>query len=231
MTSPQPGDAGESGPWWGTAAAATQCEGAAPRADWAGWEAEGRAPGVARRQRLPHPLRRRLRPAGRARRPPPPPHGRVGPPGARGPGGGTTTRSPTCGGCSAAARAVGRRRRGRACCTDRRPGWFTDDQRGLARRQGRAHLGPPRRPGGRGDRRPGGRAGSRSTSPSWRPASATATARSLRAGANDDDHRDARAALLAAEAEAARLLRSGPAPGGRRRPARRPARAATTCWS
>jgi beta-glucosidase/6-phospho-beta-glucosidase/beta-galactosidase len=31
-------------PWWGTAAAATQCEGAAPRADWAGWEAEGRAP-------------------------------------------------------------------------------------------------------------------------------------------------------------------------------------------
>jgi beta-glucosidase/6-phospho-beta-glucosidase/beta-galactosidase len=30
--------------WWGTAAAATQCEGAAPRADWAGWEAEGRAP-------------------------------------------------------------------------------------------------------------------------------------------------------------------------------------------
>ena len=31
-------------PWWGTGAAATQCEGAAPRADWAGWEAEGRAP-------------------------------------------------------------------------------------------------------------------------------------------------------------------------------------------
>ena len=30
--------------WWGTGAAATQCEGAAPRADWAGWEAEGRAP-------------------------------------------------------------------------------------------------------------------------------------------------------------------------------------------
>jgi beta-glucosidase len=30
--------------WWGTAAAATQCEGAAPRSDWAGWEAEGRAP-------------------------------------------------------------------------------------------------------------------------------------------------------------------------------------------
>jgi beta-glucosidase len=33
-----------SAPWWGTAAAATQCEGAAPRADWAGWEAEGRVP-------------------------------------------------------------------------------------------------------------------------------------------------------------------------------------------
>lgn len=32
------------GPWWGTAAAATQCEGAPPRADWARWEAEGRAP-------------------------------------------------------------------------------------------------------------------------------------------------------------------------------------------
>ncbi|HET6950500.1 MAG TPA: family 1 glycosylhydrolase [Acidimicrobiales bacterium] len=31
-------------PWWGTAAADTQCEGAAPRSDWAGWEAEGRAP-------------------------------------------------------------------------------------------------------------------------------------------------------------------------------------------
>jgi beta-glucosidase/6-phospho-beta-glucosidase/beta-galactosidase len=31
-------------PWWGTGAAATQCEGAPPRADWAGWEAEGRAP-------------------------------------------------------------------------------------------------------------------------------------------------------------------------------------------
>ncbi|HEX6424897.1 MAG TPA: family 1 glycosylhydrolase [Acidimicrobiales bacterium] len=32
------------GAWWGTAAAATQCEGAALRADWARWEAEGRAP-------------------------------------------------------------------------------------------------------------------------------------------------------------------------------------------
>jgi beta-glucosidase/6-phospho-beta-glucosidase/beta-galactosidase len=31
-------------PWWGTAAAATQCEGAAPGSDWAGWEAEGRVP-------------------------------------------------------------------------------------------------------------------------------------------------------------------------------------------
>jgi beta-glucosidase/6-phospho-beta-glucosidase/beta-galactosidase len=31
-------------PWWGTAAAATQCEGAAPRSDWAGWEAGGLAP-------------------------------------------------------------------------------------------------------------------------------------------------------------------------------------------
>jgi beta-glucosidase/6-phospho-beta-glucosidase/beta-galactosidase len=30
--------------WWGTGAAATQCEGAAPRSDWAGWEAEGRVP-------------------------------------------------------------------------------------------------------------------------------------------------------------------------------------------
>jgi beta-glucosidase/6-phospho-beta-glucosidase/beta-galactosidase len=32
------------GPWWGTGAAATQCEGAAPRADWAGWESDGRVP-------------------------------------------------------------------------------------------------------------------------------------------------------------------------------------------
>jgi beta-glucosidase/6-phospho-beta-glucosidase/beta-galactosidase len=31
-------------PWWGVGAAATQCEGAAPRADWAGWEAEGWVP-------------------------------------------------------------------------------------------------------------------------------------------------------------------------------------------
>lgn len=31
-------------PWWGVGAAATQCEGAAPRADWAGWEAEGHVP-------------------------------------------------------------------------------------------------------------------------------------------------------------------------------------------
>ena len=30
--------------WWGTGAAATQCEGAAPSADWARWEAEGRVP-------------------------------------------------------------------------------------------------------------------------------------------------------------------------------------------
>jgi beta-glucosidase/6-phospho-beta-glucosidase/beta-galactosidase len=35
---------GDETAWWGTAAAATQCEGAAPRSDWAGWEAEGRAP-------------------------------------------------------------------------------------------------------------------------------------------------------------------------------------------
>jgi beta-glucosidase/6-phospho-beta-glucosidase/beta-galactosidase len=34
----------EATPWWGTGAAATQCEGAAPRGDWAGWEAEGRVP-------------------------------------------------------------------------------------------------------------------------------------------------------------------------------------------
>ena len=39
MDAPSP-----SAPWWGTAAAATQCEGAAPRSDWAGWEAEGRVP-------------------------------------------------------------------------------------------------------------------------------------------------------------------------------------------
>jgi beta-glucosidase/6-phospho-beta-glucosidase/beta-galactosidase len=35
------------GVWWGTGAAATQCEGAAPRSDWAGWEADGRAPASA----------------------------------------------------------------------------------------------------------------------------------------------------------------------------------------
>jgi beta-glucosidase len=34
----------DTSPWWGTGAAATQCEGAAPRSDWAGWEAERRVP-------------------------------------------------------------------------------------------------------------------------------------------------------------------------------------------
>jgi beta-glucosidase/6-phospho-beta-glucosidase/beta-galactosidase len=38
------GDVNATGPWWGTAAAATQCEGSAPRSDWAAWEAEGRVP-------------------------------------------------------------------------------------------------------------------------------------------------------------------------------------------
>ena len=38
------GDVNTTGPWWGTGAAATQCEGSAPRSDWAGWEAEGRVP-------------------------------------------------------------------------------------------------------------------------------------------------------------------------------------------
>jgi beta-glucosidase len=37
-------DSADDRPWWGTAAAATQCEGAAPRSDWAGWEAEGFVP-------------------------------------------------------------------------------------------------------------------------------------------------------------------------------------------
>lgn len=41
---PPPEAAGDERPWWGVGAAATQCEGAAPRADWAGWEAEGRVP-------------------------------------------------------------------------------------------------------------------------------------------------------------------------------------------
>ena len=37
-------DAGPEPTFWGTGAAATQCEGAAPRSDWAGWEADGFVP-------------------------------------------------------------------------------------------------------------------------------------------------------------------------------------------
>ena len=50
--------------WWGTGASSTQCEGAAPASDWWDWEQAGRAADLGRRQRLRHPLRRGLRPAG-----------------------------------------------------------------------------------------------------------------------------------------------------------------------
>ena len=194
MTSPHAGDA--EGPWWGTAAAATQCEGAAAPVRLGRVGGRGPCARLAGRQRLPHPLRRTTSRCWPSTASATTASRSSGPASSPGPAGGTTTRWPTLRRVLGAARAAGRRRRGRACSTDRRPGWFTDDQRGLARRQGRAHLGAPRRPGGRGGRRPGGRVGPDPRARHWPRASGTSTARSLPAG------------------------------GTRRRPPRRPRRAA-----
>jgi beta-glucosidase len=207
MTSPQPGDA--EGPWWGTAAAATQCEGAAPRSDWAGWEAEGRAPasrdGNGFRTRYEedlallaeHGVRRHRLTIEWARLEPWP---------GRWDDDEVAHLRRVLGAAHDAGVAPW------ACLFHgSAPGWFTDDQRGWlddkavltwARHVDRVAEAV-------GDLVAG-----------WVPIHEPAVAARLGYGdgvfppgrRNDDDHRDARAALLAAEAEAARLLRSGPAP-------------------
>ena len=207
MTSPQPGDA--EGPWWGTAAAATQCEGAAPRSDWAGWEAEDRAPasrdGNGFRTRYEddlalladHGVRHHRLTIEWARLEP-------------WPGRWDDDEVAHLRRVLGAARTVGVAPW--ACLLHgSAPGWFTDDQRGWlddkavltwARHVDRVAEAV-------GDLVAG-----------WVPIHEPALAARLGYGEGtfppgrrkDDDQRDARAALLAAEAEAARLLRSGRAP-------------------
>jgi beta-glucosidase len=207
MTSPQPGDADL--PWWGTAAAATQCEGAAPRSDWAGWEAEGRAPasrdGNGFRTRYEDDLALLAEHGVR--------HHRLTVEWAR--------LEPSPGRWDDDEVAHLRRVLGAAHAAGvapwvcllhgSAPGWFTDDQRGWL--DDKAVLAWARHVDrvaeAVGDLVAG-----------WVPIHEPALAARLGYGdgtfppgrRNDDDHRGARAALLAAEAEAARLLRSGPVP-------------------
>jgi beta-glucosidase len=196
-------------PWWGTAAAATQCEGAAPRSDWAGWEAEGRVPASGdgngfrtrfeddlallaahglRHHRLtvewvrlePHPGRWHEDEVAHLRR------------------------------VLTAARDAGVE--AWVCLLHgTAPGWFTDDERGWL--DDRAVLRWARHVDrvaeAIGDLVPG-----------WVPIHEPELTARLGYGEglfppgrrDEDDERTARTALLAAEAEAARLLRSGPAP-------------------
>lgn len=207
MTEPQPQDADR--PWWGTAAAATQCEGAAPRSDWAGWEAEGRVPasrdGNGFRTRYEddlalladHGLRHHRLTVEWARLEP-------------SPGRWEDDEVAHLRRVLTAARAAGVD--SWVCLLHgTAPGWFTDDQRGW--RDDKAVLTWARHVDrvaeAIGDLVAG-----------WVPIHEPELTARLGYGdgtfppgrRNDDDHRDARAALLAAEAEAARLLRSGPAP-------------------
>ena len=209
MSTPDAAPTAPDAPWWGTAAAATQCEGAAPRSDWAGWEAEGRAPASAdgngfrtryaddfallaahgiTHHRLtvewarlePHPGRWDEDEVAHLRR---------------------VLTSARSSGVDVWACLL----HGSA------PGWFTDDQRGWlddkavlvwARHVDRVAEAI-------GDLVAG-----------WVPVHEPETAARLGYGdgtfppgrQRDEDHHDARGALLAAEAEAARLLSTGPAP-------------------
>ena len=206
---PASGGAEPAGPWWGTASAATQCEGAAPRADWAGWEAEGLAPpsrdGNGFRTRYEddvallaaHGIRHHRLTVEWARLEPWPgrwdddevAHLRR-----------VLTAAQTAGVSPWVCLLHGTA-----------PGWFTDDQRGWL--DDKAVLTWARHVDrvaeALGDLVAG-----------WVPIHEPAVAARLGFGEgtfppgrrNDDDQRDARATLLAAEAEAARLLRTGPAP-------------------
>jgi beta-glucosidase len=196
-------------PWWGTAAAATQCEGAAPRADWAGWEAEGRAPassdGNGFRTRYADDLAL-LAEHGVT-------HHRITVEWARlepSPGRWDDDEVAHLRRVLAAAAEVGTEVW--ACLLHgSAPGWFTDDQHGWlddkavlvwARHVDRVAAAI-------GDLVAG-----------WVPIHEPELVARLGYGdgtfppgrRNDDDHRDARDALLAAEAEAARLLRTGRSP-------------------
>jgi len=198
-------------PWWGTAAAATQCEGAAPRSDWARWEAEGRVPGSADgngfRTRYADDLAL-LAEHGIA-------HHRLTVEWAR--------LEPRPGEWHG--EEVAHLRRVLTAAHDAgvepwacllhgtAPGWFTDDQRGWLDDKAvlvwARHV--DRVAEALGDLVAG-----------WVPVHEPEVAARLGYGEGtfppgrhrDDDHRDARDALLAAEAEAARLLGSGDAPVG-----------------
>jgi beta-glucosidase len=195
--------------WWGTAAAATQCEGAAPRSDWAGWEAEGRAPasrdGNGFRTRYAddfallaeHGITRHRLTLEWARLEP-------------FPGRWDDDEVAHLRGVLTSARAVGVDPW--ACLLHgSAPGWFTDDQRGWL--DDKAVLGWARHVDrvaeALGDLVAG-----------WVPIHEPDLVARLGYGDGtfppgrhrEDDYRDASAALLAAEAEAARLLRSGAAP-------------------
>lgn len=196
-------------PWWGTAAASTQCEGAAPRSDWAGWEAEGRVPassdGNGFRTRYADDLAL-LAEHGLA-------HHRLTVEWARlepRPGEWDGDEVAHLRRVLTAARDTGIEPwvcllHGTA------PGWFTDDQRGWLDDKAvlvwARHV--DRVAEALGDLVAG-----------WVPVHEPEVAARLGYGEGtfppgrhrDDDHGDARAALLAAEAEAARLLESGDAP-------------------
>ncbi len=209
MTEPDARNGTADSPWWGTAAAATQCEGAAPRSDWAGWEADGRAPASADgngfRTRYAddlallaeHGITRHRLTVEWARLEP-------------SPGRWDDDEAAHLRRVLTAAHAAGVDVW--ACLLQgTAPGWFTDDQRGWlddkavltwARHVDRVAEAI-------GDQVAG-----------WVPIHEPELAARLGYGDGtfppgrhtDADRRDARAALLAAEAEAARLLRSGPAP-------------------
>jgi beta-glucosidase/6-phospho-beta-glucosidase/beta-galactosidase len=196
-------------PWWGTAAAATQCEGAAPRSDWARWEADGRAPASADgngfRTRYADDLallaEHRIT------------HHRLTVEWAR-----LEPRPGEWDGDEVAhlrrvlTAAHGAGVEPWACLLHgTAPGWFTDDQRGWLDDKAvlvwARHV--DRVAEALGDLVAG-----------WVPVHEPEMTARLGYGdgtfppgrRRDDDHRDARAALLAAEAEAARLLGSGTAP-------------------
>ncbi len=196
-------------PWWGTGAAGTQCEGAASRSDWAGWEAEGRAPASADgngfRTRYADDLALLAE------------HGithhritvewaRLEPrPGAWDDDEVAHLRRVLAAGAEAGVDVWACLLHGTA------PGWFSDDQRGWLDDKAvlvwARHV--DRVAGAVGDLVAG-----------WVPVHEPEATARLGYGEGtfppgrhrDDDHHDARAALLAAEAEAARLLASGPAP-------------------
>jgi beta-glucosidase/6-phospho-beta-glucosidase/beta-galactosidase len=196
--------------WWGTAAAATQCEGAAPRSDWAGWEAEGRVPasrdGNGFRTRYEddvallaaHGVTHHRLTVEWARLEPSP---------------GRWDDDEVAHLRRVLTAAAGAGVDVWACLLHgTAPGWFTDDERGWLDHKAAGLTWPrhvDRVAEALGDLVAG-----------WVPIHEPDLAARLGyldgtfppGRRNEDDHRDARAALRTAEAEAARLLRSGPAP-------------------